>query len=55
MTPPHAVQFWCDRWRAFYRLQRGYEYMIYESWWMRAAKRLRAIMHEIRNKGAPHA
>ncbi|MED6221201.1 hypothetical protein PIB30_052217 [Stylosanthes scabra] len=27
---------------------------IYESWRMRAAKRLREIMHGIRNKGAPH-
>ncbi|MED6213486.1 hypothetical protein PIB30_093916 [Stylosanthes scabra] len=44
----HVVHFWWDRWR------RGYEFAIYESWWMRAAKRLREMMHEIRNKGAPH-
>ncbi|MED6146348.1 hypothetical protein PIB30_033650 [Stylosanthes scabra] len=61
MAPPHAVEFWWDRWRitfstslAFFRLQRGYEYMIYESWRMRVAKRLREIMHGIRNKGARH-
>ncbi|MED6225783.1 hypothetical protein PIB30_097007, partial [Stylosanthes scabra] len=28
----HAVQFWWDRWRSFFRLQRGYELKIYESW-----------------------
>ncbi|MED6178738.1 hypothetical protein PIB30_110467, partial [Stylosanthes scabra] len=39
---------------AFFRLQRGYEHRIYESWRMRASKRLREIMHGIRNKGAPH-
>ncbi|MED6166974.1 hypothetical protein PIB30_114674, partial [Stylosanthes scabra] len=39
---------------AFFRLQRGYEHRIYESWQMRAAKRLREIMHGIRTKGAPH-
>ncbi|MED6142066.1 hypothetical protein PIB30_109863, partial [Stylosanthes scabra] len=39
---------------AFFRLQRGYEHRIYESWRMRAAKRLREIMHGIRTKGAPH-
>ncbi|MED6122697.1 hypothetical protein PIB30_042251 [Stylosanthes scabra] len=39
---------------AFFQLQRGYEHRIYESWRMRASKRLREIMHEIRNKGAPH-
>ncbi|MED6170041.1 hypothetical protein PIB30_026893 [Stylosanthes scabra] len=33
---------------------RGYEYMIYESSRMRAAKRLREIMNGIRNKGVPH-
>ncbi|MED6217868.1 hypothetical protein PIB30_021665 [Stylosanthes scabra] len=25
MAPDHAVRFWWDRWRAFFRLQRGYE------------------------------
>ncbi|MED6209870.1 hypothetical protein PIB30_058848 [Stylosanthes scabra] len=54
MAPDHAVRFWWHRWRAFFRLQRGYEHRIYESWRMRAAKRLREIMHGIRNKGAPH-
>ncbi|MED6114562.1 hypothetical protein PIB30_081500 [Stylosanthes scabra] len=54
MAPDHAVWFWWDRWRIFFRLQRGYEHRIYESWRMRAAKRLREIMHDIRNKGAPH-
>ncbi|MED6167021.1 hypothetical protein PIB30_115095, partial [Stylosanthes scabra] len=39
---------------AFFRLQRGYEYAIYQSWRMRAAKRLREIMHEIRSLRAPH-
>ncbi|MED6170017.1 hypothetical protein PIB30_026609 [Stylosanthes scabra] len=39
-APPHAVQFWWDCWRASFRLQRGYEYRIYESWRMRVAKRL---------------
>ncbi|MED6220780.1 hypothetical protein PIB30_048182 [Stylosanthes scabra] len=33
---------------------RGYEGRIYSSWWQRAAKRLRDLFHEIRNKGAPH-
>ncbi|MED6153569.1 hypothetical protein PIB30_103329, partial [Stylosanthes scabra] len=54
MAPDHAIRFWWDRWRAFFRLQRGYEYAIYQSWRMRAAKRLREIMHEIRSLGAPH-
>ncbi|MED6186577.1 hypothetical protein PIB30_068045, partial [Stylosanthes scabra] len=45
LAPDHA---------AFFRLQRGYEFAIYQSWRMRAAKRLREMMHEIRNKGAPH-
>ncbi|MED6165740.1 hypothetical protein PIB30_102456 [Stylosanthes scabra] len=45
MAPDHA---------AFFRLQRGYEYRIYESWRMRASKRLHEIMHGIWNKGAPH-
>ncbi|MED6145176.1 hypothetical protein PIB30_022635 [Stylosanthes scabra] len=54
MAPDHAVHFWWDRWWAFFRLQRGYEYAIYQSWRMRSAKRLREIMHEIRNMGAPH-
>ncbi|MED6137905.1 hypothetical protein PIB30_069398 [Stylosanthes scabra] len=39
---------------AFFRLQRGYEFKIYESWWMRACKRLREMMHKIRNMGSPH-
>ncbi|MED6149265.1 hypothetical protein PIB30_060745 [Stylosanthes scabra] len=39
---------------AFFRLQRGYEHRIYESCRMRDSKRLREIMHGIRNKGAPH-
>ncbi|MED6146033.1 hypothetical protein PIB30_030826 [Stylosanthes scabra] len=43
-----------DPFLAFFRLQRGYEYAIYQSWRMRAAKRLREIMHEIRNLGALH-
>ncbi|MED6165040.1 hypothetical protein PIB30_095901 [Stylosanthes scabra] len=47
LAPDHAVHFWWDRWRAFFRLQRGYEFAIYESWRMRAAKRLREMMHEI--------
>ncbi|MED6162120.1 hypothetical protein PIB30_067370 [Stylosanthes scabra] len=54
MASDHAVQFWWDRWRAFFWPQRVYEYRIYESWRMRASKRLREIMHGIRNKGAPH-
>ncbi|MED6114142.1 hypothetical protein PIB30_077451 [Stylosanthes scabra] len=54
MAPDHAVRFWWDRWRAFFRLQRGYEHRIYESWRMRASKRLHEIMHGIRNKGGPH-
>ncbi|MED6113315.1 hypothetical protein PIB30_069631, partial [Stylosanthes scabra] len=45
MAPDHAVRFWWDRWR------RGYEHRIDESWRMRASKRLREIMHGIRNKG----
>ncbi|MED6203228.1 hypothetical protein PIB30_113495, partial [Stylosanthes scabra] len=39
---------------SFFRLQRGYEGRIYASWRQRAAKRLRDLFHEIRNKGAPH-
>ncbi|MED6173235.1 hypothetical protein PIB30_057396 [Stylosanthes scabra] len=54
LAPDHAVHFWWDRWRAFFWLQRGYEFAIYESWRMRVAKRLREMMHEIRNKGASH-
>ncbi|MED6182262.1 hypothetical protein PIB30_026915 [Stylosanthes scabra] len=54
MAPDHAVRFWWDHWRAFFQLQRGYEHRIYKSWRMRASKRLREIMHGIRNKGAPH-
>ncbi|MED6193593.1 hypothetical protein PIB30_021069 [Stylosanthes scabra] len=54
MASDHAIHFWWDRWRAFFRLQRGYEFAIYESWRMRAAKTLREMMHEIHNKGAPH-
>ncbi|MED6161217.1 hypothetical protein PIB30_058591 [Stylosanthes scabra] len=38
----------------FFPVKRGYEHRIYESWRMRASKRLRGIMHRIRNKGAPH-
>ncbi|MED6214446.1 hypothetical protein PIB30_103219, partial [Stylosanthes scabra] len=34
---------------------RGYEGRIYSSWRQRAAKRLRDLFHEIRNKGAPHS
>ncbi|MED6111724.1 hypothetical protein PIB30_054953 [Stylosanthes scabra] len=54
MAPDHTIHFWWDRWRAFFRLQRGYEYAIYQSWQMRSAKRLREIMHDIHNMGAPH-
>ncbi|MED6208655.1 hypothetical protein PIB30_047307 [Stylosanthes scabra] len=54
LAPDHAVHFLWDRWRAFFRLQHGYEFGIYESWRMRAVKRLSEMMHEIRNKGAPH-
>ncbi|MED6173179.1 hypothetical protein PIB30_056824 [Stylosanthes scabra] len=54
LAPDHTVHFLWDCWRAFFRLQRGYEFAIYESWRMRAAKRLREMMHEIRNKGVPH-
>ncbi|MED6196107.1 hypothetical protein PIB30_044167 [Stylosanthes scabra] len=39
---------------SFFRLQRGYEVRIYSSWQQRAAKSLRDLFHEIRNKGAPH-
>ncbi|MED6160679.1 hypothetical protein PIB30_053681 [Stylosanthes scabra] len=39
---------------SFFRLQRRYEGRIYSSWRQRAAKRLRDLFHEIRNKGAPH-
>ncbi|MED6213106.1 hypothetical protein PIB30_090041 [Stylosanthes scabra] len=45
MAPDHA---------AFFLLQQGYDHRIYESWRMRSSKRLREIMHGIRNKGAPH-
>ncbi|MED6112764.1 hypothetical protein PIB30_064652, partial [Stylosanthes scabra] len=38
----------------FFRLLRDYDFAIYESWQMRAAKRLREMMYEIRNKGALH-
>ncbi|MED6115512.1 hypothetical protein PIB30_091319 [Stylosanthes scabra] len=48
MAPDHVVHFWWDRWR------RGYEFKIYESWRMRASKRLRELKHKIRNKGVPH-
>ncbi|MED6115353.1 hypothetical protein PIB30_089651 [Stylosanthes scabra] len=41
LAPDHAVHFWWDRWRSFFRLQWRYEFKIYESWWMRASKRLR--------------
>ncbi|MED6153000.1 hypothetical protein PIB30_097354 [Stylosanthes scabra] len=54
MAPDHAIHFWWDRWRAFFRLQRGYELAIYESRCMRSAKRLREMMHKICNKGAPY-
>ncbi|MED6220036.1 hypothetical protein PIB30_041207 [Stylosanthes scabra] len=53
-APEHVVQFWWDHWRSFFRLQRGYELKIYESWQQRASKRLRELFHEIRKKGAPH-
>ncbi|MED6126777.1 hypothetical protein PIB30_081815 [Stylosanthes scabra] len=32
----------------------GFEFKIFESWRMRAAKRLRELIDEVRNKGAPH-
>ncbi|MED6177779.1 hypothetical protein PIB30_101284, partial [Stylosanthes scabra] len=35
----------------FFPVTAGYEYRIYESWRMRASKRLREIIHGIRNKG----
>ncbi|MED6174479.1 hypothetical protein PIB30_069376 [Stylosanthes scabra] len=54
LAPDHAVHFLWDRWRSFFGLQQGYEFKIYESWRMRPSKRLRELMHEIRNKGAPH-
>ncbi|MED6129055.1 hypothetical protein PIB30_103984 [Stylosanthes scabra] len=54
MASDEMVRFWWDRWRSFFRLQRGYEGRIYSSWRQRAAKRLRDLFHEIRNKGAPH-
>ncbi|MED6178877.1 hypothetical protein PIB30_111649, partial [Stylosanthes scabra] len=54
MASDEMVRFWWDRWRSFFRLQRGYEGRIYASWRQRAAKRLRDLFHEIRNKGAPH-
>ncbi|MED6207589.1 hypothetical protein PIB30_037109 [Stylosanthes scabra] len=38
----------------FFPITAGYEFKIYESWRMRASKRLRELMHNIRNKGAPH-
>ncbi|MED6220698.1 hypothetical protein PIB30_047313 [Stylosanthes scabra] len=54
MASDHTVRYWWDCWRTFFRLQRGYEHRIYESWRMRASKQLREIMHGIRNKGVPH-
>ncbi|MED6108469.1 hypothetical protein PIB30_024197 [Stylosanthes scabra] len=54
MAPDHAIHFLWDCWQVFFQLQRGYEHAIYQSWRMRSAKRLREIMHEISNMGAPH-
>ncbi|MED6226894.1 hypothetical protein PIB30_108239, partial [Stylosanthes scabra] len=53
-APEHVVQFWWDRWRSFFRLQRGYELKSYGSWQQKASKRLRELFHEIQKKGAPH-
>ncbi|MED6156652.1 hypothetical protein PIB30_016389 [Stylosanthes scabra] len=48
MASDEMVRFLWDRWR------RWYEGRIYSSWRQKAAKRLRDLFHEIRNKGAPH-
>ncbi|MED6143766.1 hypothetical protein PIB30_009015 [Stylosanthes scabra] len=48
MALDHAVHFLWVYWR------RGYEFKIYQSWRMRTTKRCCELMHEIRNKRAPH-
>ncbi|MED6211095.1 hypothetical protein PIB30_070262 [Stylosanthes scabra] len=52
--PDEAIEFWWEEWRRRFRFARGNEANIRKAWEIRAAKRHRGMMHNIREKGAPH-
>ncbi|MED6164046.1 hypothetical protein PIB30_085896 [Stylosanthes scabra] len=53
-APDEAIKFWWEEWRKRFRFVRGDEANIRKAWEIRAAKRHRGMMHNIREKGAPH-
>ncbi|MED6169601.1 hypothetical protein PIB30_022670 [Stylosanthes scabra] len=53
-APDEAIDFWWEEWRKRFRFRRGDEANMRKAWESRAAKRHRGLMHNIREKGAPH-
>ncbi|MED6125212.1 hypothetical protein PIB30_066524 [Stylosanthes scabra] len=53
-APDEAIDFWWEEWHKRFRFRRGDEANMRKAWETRAAKRHRGIMHNIREKGAPH-
>ncbi|MED6125974.1 hypothetical protein PIB30_073762 [Stylosanthes scabra] len=53
-APDEAIEFWWEEWRKRFRFAQGDEANIRKAWEIRAAKRQLGMMHNIREKGAPH-
>ncbi|MED6149659.1 hypothetical protein PIB30_064672 [Stylosanthes scabra] len=53
-APDEAIDFWWEEWRKRFRFHRGDEANMRKAWESRAAKRHWGLMHNIREKGAPH-